>query len=438
MKKIFLFILLFTVSCSQQSKLSKLTNDITVEKNLKTNNKNKENAPYVLLISLDGYRHDYTRMYNPKVISNFLKQGSSTRSLMPSYPTKTFPNHYSIVTGLYPDNHGIVSNYFHAPDLKKDYSLKNRSAVTNKDFYKGSPIWNTASKNGLLSATLFWPGSEADINGKFPDYYRVYDHSLSMKKRVDTIINWMKLPKENRPHFMTMYYHHIDSAGHMYGPNSVEVKDAITSVDESLGSLFQQIRQTGLPVNIILVSDHGMTEISSKKTIYLSEILKSKHEKDLLNRFMVVGGGPIMHFYYKDEYKNKTTDSRTLSGLLNKRPLNHRAFIRGSLPKKLNFNKNIRMGEVVIKVNMGWSIKENTPLIPEHDSTGGNHGYSQFEGQDMHGILYAKGPNIIAKKRLKTVRNIHIYPFLTKLLGISFNHRIDGDLMYLAPLYKSN
>lgn len=443
MKNLFFLSLFFLFSCANQNQLptekqSKATTDVAIEQQLKVNDKAKENAPYVLLISLDGYRHDYTQMYKPKNISTFVKKGSSAKSLMPSYPTKTFPNHYSIVTGLYPDNHGIVANKFYAPDLDLDYSLKDKTAVTNKDFYQGQPIWNTASKNGLLSATLFWPGSEADINGRLPDYYRPYDHGLSMEKRVETVINWIKLPKQNRPHLMTMYYHHIDSAGHKYGPNSVEVQDAITAVDKSLGSLFKQISQLDQPINIILVSDHGMTETSGNKVIYLSDLFTTEHERALLSKFKIIGAGPIMHFYYNAKGKDKAADSKALVTLLNKQSNHHHAFLRGSLPQRLNFNKNPRMGEIVIKAQVGWSVMENKPLELNHNAIGGNHGYSQFDGQDMHGIFYAQGPNIIPEKRVDTISNVNIYPFITTLLGINIDHKIDGDSKYLAPLYKHN
>ncbi len=419
----FLILSLFLLSCQHHTE---------VEKNLARNHKKHLKSPYVLLISIDGYRHDYTNLYAPKAISKLMNSGSSLKSLMASYPTKTFPNHYSIVTGLYPENHGIVANHFYDPVINRSYSLRDRDSVTDGSFYNGTPLWNLAVNNEMVSATYFWPGSEAAIGGTYPSYYRIYNHHTPHQKRIDTVVDWFKLPEENRPHFATLYFHDVDSAGHKYGPNSKEVKSAIEKVDKSLEQLFSRIHKLNLDVNIILVSDHGMTALDSKKVVHIDKLIKSKKELSYFSDFKIVGKGPIMHFYFQGKSKNKRKAINSLVKRINKGAKFHKAYKRSKIPKRLNFRKSPRIGDFIIKAKMGWSIGLSKNL----KAKGGNHGYDQFEGMDMHGIFYANGPQIKSNIRLGTKRNIHIYPFIANLLQLKFDYKIDGNIKELAPLIK--
>jgi len=424
MLRITVFLLaLIASSCQHTSK---------VEKKLATNSQKHIDAPYVLLISIDGYRHDYTKMYRPKHIGQFVEQGSSLKSLMASYPTKTFPNHYSIVTGLYPEKHGIVANHFYDPVKKQKYSLRDRNSVTDGTFYKGVPLWNLAVKNEMVSATYFWPGSEAPIGGTFPSYYRIYDHGAPHKDRINTVTEWFKLPKKNRPHFATLYFHDVDSAGHKYGPNSTQVHEAIKKVDASIGELIKNLEDLKLPLNIIIVSDHGMTAVDPKKAIHIDKLMKSKKDKKLFSYFKIIGKGPIMHFYYEGPKEFKKSAVKTVVKRINKKSTHHKAYKRNKIPKKFNFRNNPRIGDFIVTAKMGWSVGLSNKLKVK----GGTHGYDQFQGMDMHGIFYAKGPQIKKGVRLGTQRNIHIYPFIANLLNLSFDHEIDGKIKVLAPLKK--
>jgi alkaline phosphatase D len=411
------------LSCQHTSK---------IENKLSKNHEKHLNSPYVLLISLDGYRHDYTKMYKPKNITKFLNEGSSLTSLIPSYPTKTFPNHYTIVTGLYPENHGIVANSFHDPIKNRNYSLRDRKAVTDGSYYNGVPLWNLARQNEMVSATYFWPGSEANIGGVYPSYYRVYEHNTPHKKRIDTVIEWLKLPVQNRPHFTTLYFHDVDSAGHKYGPRSKQVKAAINKVDESLGQLFSQLEKLNIDLNIVLVSDHGMTALDNKKVIHIDKLLKTKEEIMDFSNFKIVGKGPIMHLYYQGPSSRKSKAITSLVKRINKGAKQHMAYSRNAIPKKYNFRKSSRIGDFIIKAKMGWSVGLSKSLKIKL----GTHGYDQFEGKDMHGIFYAKGPQIKKGMELATKRNIHIYPFIAKILNLNYTHKIDGHFNKLAPLLK--
>ncbi|WP_127716603.1 ectonucleotide pyrophosphatase/phosphodiesterase [Halobacteriovorax sp. HLS] len=387
--------------------------------------KNKKDAPYILLISIDGYRWDYTELYKPEFLTRFKSDGSSIESLIPSFPTKTFPNHLSLVTGRYPMNHGIVGNQFYAPDLGSSYSLRDSNAVTNSDFYKAKPFWTLAEEQGLKSATYFWPGSEAKFNSILPSYYLKYNHGTSHQKRIDTIVEWFSMKEEIRPHFATLYFHDVDSAGHKFGPNSEQTKQAVHKVDNSIKQLVTKLEKLKLPLNIIIVSDHGMAELS-KKNVEL--IGKTESTKKLISTFKTVGKGPLVHFYRKDE-KQKNI-SQTVRKINNEAD-HFKCYENKKTPKKLNFNTNSRIGDFVCLANRDWSISTETSSIPK-----GNHGWSQFEGKDMHSILYAKGPAFKKGHVCESFRNIDLYPLMAKILNLKIEHKIDGDLKISSQILK--
>ncbi|CBW27689.1 putative phosphodiesterase-nucleotide pyrophosphatase [Halobacteriovorax marinus SJ] len=414
---IFLFIIASLYSCST-------TKNYHVSNESK-NSKESLNAPYVLLISLDGYRWDYTDKYKPKFLSNFKKSGASVKSLRPSFPTKTFPNHLSLATGMYPMNHGIVGNSFYAPTMRESYSLRNREAVTDPRFYLSKPIWVLAEEQSLKSATYFWPGSEAKIDGKFPSYYLTYNHSAPHADRIKTIIEWFKLPESIRPHLVTLYFSDVDSAGHKFGPNSPEVKSAIEKVDHSLNTLNQELKRLKLPINIIIVSDHGMDDVSEEK---VELIASGELREDIELSFKIVGSGPLIHFYSND---NPLISSEATLERINKNAKNFKCYDKDSTPRKLNFRENDRIGDIVCIAKEGWSIGIKEGKLPK-----GNHGWSQFEGMNMHSILYADGPDFKKNTEIGTVNNIDLYPLIAKILNLKIEHKIDGSIDKIKELLK--
>ncbi|XP_013915869.1 PREDICTED: ectonucleotide pyrophosphatase/phosphodiesterase family member 1-like, partial [Thamnophis sirtalis] len=229
--------------------------------------------PPVLLFSLDGFRAEYLQTWGKllPVISKLRKCGTYTRSLRPVYPSKTFPNHYSIATGLYPESHGLVDNKMYDPERNATFTLKNAEKF-NPEWYK---IWLTAMYQGLKSASFFWPGSDVDVNGSFPNFYKLYNRSIPFEERVITFLRWLQLPEEERPHFYTLYLEEPDSSGHSYGPISSEVILALERVDKVVGLLMDGLKQMKLHncINIILISDHGMEEANCQKTVYLDAYL---------------------------------------------------------------------------------------------------------------------------------------------------------------------
>ncbi|EQC47870.1 type I phosphodiesterase/nucleotide pyrophosphatase [Bacteriovorax sp. BSW11_IV] len=419
MKSILLIGLIFLLSCShtQNEQESNRENDQTRLK-----------SPYILLISIDGYRHDYTDMYDAENLKKFLIGAAKAKSLKPSFPSKTFPNHYSIVTGLVPDNHGIVANHFYEPEMKMEYKLSNREMVKNPKFYGGTPFWNLTQQNGMNSASFFWPGSEAKINDMYPTFWKTFSMETTHTEKIEGIINWLKLPENKRPHFLTLYFHDVDSAGHKYGPVSPETRQAVQKVDNSLGKLFTELEKMDLPLNIIIVSDHGMTAVDKHSPYYLEDIYAEDYP-ELKENFTFIGMGPIIHSYFKGDEKNKKKLISKLVHILNSKRIKARAFSREDIPSQFKLNKNPRIGDVLIMTELGKFIGQKSNSISE-----GNHGYDNNK-KDMHGIFYAKGPNIVPKT-LPTIDNTSIYNFMAQILDIEVKEQNDGTIRHLLPIVK--
>jgi len=403
MKLLLLSVLLFS-SCSFLFKGDHKT----------SNSKSSIESPYVILISVDGLRHDYIKKYSPPTLSYLKQNGLTSESLSPIFPSKTFPNHYSIITGMYAENHGLISNSFYDKEIDRTYSLGNRKEVTDGIWYRGEPLWVTAKKNKMVSASFFWVGSEAEINGIRPDYYFNYDGKIPGESRVDQVIDWLKLPIKTRPHFITLYFSEVDSAGHKYGPNSLEVKTALFNIDDYIHRLLTKLAPLNLPVNIILVSDHGMTEISNNKKVILpAEILNDKNIK-------LVGKGALSLIYKLD---SKIRD-QDLMKKLRKIP-NVNIFTKTNTPKRFHYQNNNRIPDFTISPELGFYITTRDKSV-----SGGSHGYDP-KNMDMHGVFLAFGPNIKPAK-INTFENIHIYPFITKILNIKSSPFIDGKAEILG------
>ncbi len=219
-----------------------------------------QQQPYLIVVSMDGFRWDYTDSVPTPNFDRLAQKGVHATSMQVSFPSKTFPNHYTLATGLTPDHHGIVNNNFYAPDLDEHYSLGKRSAVEDGRFYGGEPIWNTAKKNGIKTASFFWVGSEANIQGMRPDYWKRYNGKIPFKQRVDTVMHWLNLPAKQRPHLIMWYAHEPDHTGHATGPHSPQTDSVVMLMDELLGYFMDRLAQQPMAdsVNVIITSDHGM------------------------------------------------------------------------------------------------------------------------------------------------------------------------------------
>lgn len=367
------------------------------------NDVRKPFSNYVVLVSLDGFRWDYPDAYDTPNLDKLGIDGVKADRMIPSFPTKTFPNHYAIATGLYPDNNGIVENTFFASDLNKMYRMSDRAAVENPDFYKGEPIWVTAMKNGMKAASFYWVGSEAPIMGMHPTYWKKYDEKVPFEARIDTVIKWLGYPKNKRPEFVTLYFEEPDAVSHDFGPFSEQTENVVEQLDSLIGVL--RFKLSELPyankINLIVVSDHGMGQLSPEKYINIRKIVPEEMIKTM------TGGNPF-YMIEPDENSGDTILSllNSVNGLT--------AWTKNEIPAELNYGTNERIGKIVVVADSSWSIG----TYPDSSAfTGGAHGYDNTNS-DMHAIFYAYGPEIKRNYRFKQLNNTDVYNLICKILKI--------------------
>lgn len=375
--------------------------------------------PYVILVSIDGYRWDYNKIHLPPNLTKIAADGVQADSMRPVYPSKTFPNHYSIITGMYADHHGIVSNEFYDPSREAVYSLPDRKAVEDGSWYFGEPLWTVAGHQGMISASFFWVGSEADILSSHPNYFYRYDDTVPYETRVDQVLKWLALAPEYRPHFITLYFEGVDANAHKFGVGSPQVKEAIMKVDAQIGRLQDGIKASGLPVNLVIVSDHGMSDLDPKKVIFLDETPKAAK---ILAKFQIVGRGPQMLLYlHKNEPATVIDEAQKI---LSHGAKNYRVLKRDQLAH-LNYTSSPRVGDLIIEPNLPYlvGVRAHPP-----QGSGANHGWDPIKNKSMHGIFLALGPSFQEKAKLPTFENINIYPLILEVLGLKQRVPIDGKL----------
>ena len=377
---------------------------------------------YVVMLSLDGCRWDYPQLADMPNLESLARRGVKIESLQPAFPSKTFPNHYSLVTGLYPDHHGIVQNTFYAPDLDSYYSLSDRRAVENGAFYGGEPIWVTAEKQGLKTASFFWVGSEAPVQGIQPSYWKRYEHDFPYAARVDTVIAWLQLPEKERPRLITWYYPEPDGVGHHYGPESQQVREKLMFLDSLIGDFLQKLAKLPIAdqVNVIVTSDHGMARISGDKAIYFDDYIQTTWLDTAL------GSNPVWMLDVKPEY----VDSVYL-GL--KKAAHLMTWKRDSIPENLHYGTNDRVTDIVVAADLDWSIGwRRSEVAPGY--VGGTHGYDP-RFKEMHAIFYAAGPAFKIGYVNPSVENVNIYPLLARILGLN-PAATDGSLQPVSRMLK--
>lgn len=372
---------------------------------------------YVVLVSMDGFRWDYQKQFNLPNLKQIAKEGVHAKSMKPSYPSKTFPNHYSIVTGLYPDHHGIINNVFYDAALNESFSLSSK-AKNDSRFYGGNPIWNVAEQQGVKTASFFWPGS--DIDKRNPSYFKNYDNKIPYGARIDTVLKWLQLPEKQRPHLVTLYFDEPDHTGHNFGPLSPENKKMVIKMDSIMGELSRKLDQLtiGKQINLIIVSDHGMADISNDKKVAVLDYLKPEWlgYKDVIN--------PIMSLQAKPSYQD------SIAKALKKVP--HIKFWKSTeVPKRLHYGNNPRVHDFVIEAKKGYSLAKDK----NQNIKGGTHGYDNKE-KDMHAIFYAKGPAFKVDKEVKTFQNVSVYPLIAHILGLQIDP-VDGKFSEVKSMLRN-
>ncbi len=379
---------------------------------------------YVVLVSLDGFRYDYATKYGAKNLLAMAARGASAPDgMIPSYPSVTFPNHYTLVTGLYPAHHGIVANSFYDPARKESYSYSNPKNTGDGSWYGGTPLWVLAEQQGMRAACFFWPASNAEIQGKRPSYYLApYDDKYPDDKRVEQVLAWLQLPPEKRPHFITLYYPNTDHAGHAFGPDAPETAEAARHVDEMMGKLSDGIAASGLPVDLIVVSDHGM------ETLHGGWVNLDKWAD--LSQFET--SGPLL--YAKSE-ANAEKAYQSLLGVSD----TFKVYRRAQVPAYLHFNSNPREGDPVVVPTGPFPIEAREPNSSggERIPPRGGHGYDPRRLPSMKAIFFAAGPDIRAGVTVAPFENVDVFPLIAGILGL-YTGPIDGEMGALQGILKKD
>jgi len=372
---------------------------------------------YVVLVSLDGFRWDYAKRDGAKHLLALGKHGVwAPEGMLPSYPSLTFPNHYTIVTGLYPERHGLVANSFYDETKQARYAIADPQAVTDGTWYSGTPLWSLAESQGMRTACLFWPGSEAKIAGFQPTYYLHFDNKIDDKARIQQVLAWLRLPAVDRPHFITLYYSEPDHEGHEFGPDAAETKAAVLKVDGLIGELKAGLDATGLPVDLVVVSDHGMAK-SQGSWINLDQFAD-------LTGFETAGA----LLYGKTE-----EDRARVYDQLKKASPQFVVYRRKDVPASLNYRDNPREGDPVVIANGAYAIRAHAPPAgkPDQPPTAGMHGFDPHKVPEMKASFFAAGPDIVHGKTVAPFENVNLYPWLAHLLGLN-PPKTDGTLNVLA------
>jgi predicted AlkP superfamily pyrophosphatase or phosphodiesterase len=389
-----------------------------------TNAPSQRNKPYVVLISFDGFKPEYLQRIELPNFQRVMRAGVRSEGMIPVFPSKTFPNHYAIVTGLYAEKHGVVGNSFWDPQRGAGYGMGDTLAVRDGSWYRGEPIWSTAEKQGMVAASYFWVASEATIAGAAPTIAKAYDSRVANARRVDSVLAWLALPDEKRPHMITLYMSDVDGAGHRSGPLSPQVDTAAWAVDAALGRLLDGFER--LPIRdriyLILVSDHGMSEVSPRWYVALDTLID-------LQGVRVADAGPNTNLHVEGGVDR----ARVLRDSVNRRMRHGRAFVRSEIPARLHYTSDPRIGDLVVIMDDHFQIGRANRAPREN---GGAHGWDPVFPA-MHAIFVASGPGISAGKTIPSFENIEVYPYLTEILGLKPAPGIDGHRQRLASLIRS-
>jgi predicted AlkP superfamily pyrophosphatase or phosphodiesterase len=377
------------------------------------------NRPIVILVSIDGFRWDYLDRFNPPNLTQLASDGVRADGLIPEFPSKTFPNHYTIVTGLRLANHGVISNNMRDRNIPGEFSLSNRVVQSDPRWWGGEPIWNTAEKQGLKAGAMFWPGSEAVINGRQATYWTPFDDNMPNSDRVERVIGWLNLVEAQRPSFLTLYFSDVDSAGHRDGPDSAEVKDAVMRVDMAVGHLVSGVKAAGLGdrVHYVIVSDHGMAAVSRERLIVVDDYID-------VDQMDVVDWSPVLALTPKDGDIEKA-----YAALKDKHP-QLQVYRSQELPAEYRLAGHPRLPAVIGIASEGWSITSRRNVrrwIVDQvgGAPGGEHGYPAT-APSMQGLFIANGPRLRRGMRVRPFENIHVYEFMCAILGLQ-PARNDGD-----------
>ena len=389
----------------------------------RVNSLEQQQKPYVILISADGFRYDYPEKHRAKNLLDRGSQGVRAEGMIPSYPSLTFPNHYTLVTGLYASHHGVVNNYFYDRKRNASYSMRDRKAILDGSWYGGTPLWVLAEQQHMLTASYYWVASEADIQKTLPTYYYAFNDSVPIDRRIRQVVRWLELPAQKRPHLITFYISNADHEGHNYGPDAPQTAAAVHFIDSSIQRLTSAVAKTGLPVNYIFVADHGMTSIDVDHPLKMPAFDTAK--------FVIPRGAELVQLYAKN--KNDISDTYNK---IKAQENGFKVYLKGELPDYLHYGERDdilnRLGDILLIPTWPLTFTWGSSNKPNP----GAHGYDPYVVKDMHAVFIAWGPAFKTRVQIPPFENVHVFPIVAKILGLSYNEKIDGDSRVANQILK--
>jgi predicted AlkP superfamily pyrophosphatase or phosphodiesterase len=376
-----------------------------------------DGKPLVVLVSIDGFKRDYLHRGNSPALDAMADAGTLAKGMRSSFPSLTFPNHYTIVTGLFPDHHGIVNNTMFDPAMP---GVQFSPGARDPQWWdEGIPIWVTMRRQGKRSATLFWPGSDAPIHGVQPDDWLPYNEAMTSAERAAKLLSWLARPDEERADFTTLYFSEVDTAGHQHGPDALQVGEAVKRVDTAIENFLAGLDQLGLrsSTDIVVVSDHGMAGVDPSHAINLKALL------DGLETARIQWTGALAGFTI-DPKEQDTALSRLA-------PENHvTCWPKTTMPDRIHFGTHRRVPDVVCLADVGWTIIDN----PDKPLASGQHGYDPADPA-MWGLFLATGPHI-RQRKLGLIDNVDVYLLLCNLIGVWPEQRHDASVGLVKLVIK--
>ena len=385
--------------------------------------------PTVILIALDGFRYDYIEKFQTPNLKRLSTQGVRARWLIPSFPTKTFPNHYTVVTGLYPENHGIVENSVY--DFGEVFKIDDRRQVQDSRWWLGEPIWVTAERQGQIAGSYFFVGSEAEVAGRRPTYWRTYNGKVPPEMRIDKLLAWFDLPAAKRPTVMSIYFSDTDDSGHEFGPDAEETRYAALNADRYVGRLFDGLRARGIEnkVNLIIFSDHGMAARDQRNAVVMDDYFDTK-DKSIADPILT--SGEIWQIFPKPG-KEKLIMDRLKS-------IEHaKCWRKADIPSRLHYRSGARVAPIICSPEEGWNLTtrerfESAKKSEDFGNIRGAHGYdNQFVS--MRATFVAHGPAFKQGYLAEPFENVHVYEMMCKILGLK-PAKNDGDLAMVRGMLR--
>ncbi|WP_316828809.1 ectonucleotide pyrophosphatase/phosphodiesterase [Pedobacter miscanthi] len=377
--------------------------------------------PYVILISADGFRYDYAARYQATHLLALSQNGVQAESMIPSYPSVTFPNHYTLVTGMYPSHHGLVNNSFLDEKANEKYSMGAKAKVRDGKWYGGTPLWVLAEQQHMIAASMFWVGSEAEIKGIRPTYYYDYTEQITVDKRISIVKNWLSLPEDKRPHLITFYLSEPDHAGHSFGPDAPQTEKAVKMVDSVIYALTKAIEPLNLPVNYVFVSDHGMTAVDREHPIATPQAIDTA-------KYIIASSGTLMDIHAKNK-----ADIQPLYEQLKASEKDYKVYLKSNMPEHFHYNakddRMNRIGDILLVPEWPKVFSNRKPGI-------GHHGFDPSVVKDMHATFLAWGPAFKKQVKIPSFENVNVYPLVANILGLSYQEPIDGKPEVLKPILK--